>query len=271
MALSGMLGLIAAMAAGLLREQSVKVVRSADEAVETLDIPNLGMVPAVSGKERVDVELLNPRSPQSEAYYSAAVGLYQMAGNKLPKVVLVTSSVPGEGKTTSSLGLARSFAAMRERVLLIDGDLRRPSLAAMLGARIGPGLSNILAGTAPAETTVQQIEGQRFELIIAGDAEEDPVSLLASEAMGQLLAKLGERFDIIIIDGPPIMGIADPVMLAAHAEVAVFVIESGRIEAEQLQVAMSRLPADLSAGSIITKFNARVAGVKYGSKGYYQY
>ena len=271
MVLSGILGLIAATGVGLLRERSVSLVRSADDVEAALNIPSLGMVPAVSAKERVDVELLNPRSPQSEAYYSAAVGLHQMAGNKLPKVVLVTSSMPGEGKSTSSLGLARSFAAMRERVLLIDGDLRRPSLAAMLGARIGPGLSNILAGTTPAKATVQKLDDQRFELIIAGDAEGDPVSLLASEGMAQLLAKLGANYDIIIIDGPPVMGIADPVMLAAHAEAAVFVIEAGKIETEQLQLALSRLPADLPTGAILTKFVAKESGVKYGTKGYYQY
>lgn len=271
MALSGILGLIAAMGVGLLRERSVSVVRTADEAEAALDIPNLGMVPAVSSKERVDVEMLNPRSPQSEAYYSAAVGLHQLAGKKLPKVVLVTSSTPGEGKSTSSIGLARSFSAMRDRVLLIDGDIRRPSLAAMLGARIQPGLSNVLEGTASAKDAVQKLDDQRFDLIIAGDSTVDPVSLLSSEAMGKTLAELGEQFDLIIIDGPPIMGIADSILLAAHAEVAVFVVESARIETEQLQLAKARLPADLPAGSILTKFVARDAGVKYGSKGYYQY
>lgn len=271
MGLSGVLGLIAAMGVGLLRERTVSVVRSADDAERMLDIPNLGMVPAVSAKERADVELLNPRSPQSEAYYSAAVGLHQMAGSKLPKVTLVTSSMPGEGKSTSSIGLARSFAAMRERVLLIDGDLRRPSLGAMLGARLGAGMSNVLAGTATIEAATQQLDGLRFDLITAGDAQDDPISLLSSETLAETLRQMAERYDIILIDGPPIMGIADPILLAAHAQAAVFVIESGRIESQQLQLAMARLPAGLPAGSIITKFNAKVAGVKYGSKGYYQY
>lgn len=271
MALAGMLGLIAAMGVGLLRERSVSVVRTADDAEQALDIPNIGMIPAVSSKQRVDVEMLNPRSPQSEAYYSAAVGLHQIAGNKLPKVVLVTSCTPREGKSTSSIGLARSYAAMRDRVLLIDGDIRRPSLAAMLGARIGPGFADVLAGTASLDAVVQKLDDQRFDLIIAGNADQDPVGLLSSDAVGKSLAALAKDYDVIIIDGPPILGIADPILLAAHAEIAVFVVESGRIETEQLRVAMARMPSDLPTASILTKFVAKEAGVKYGSRGYYQY
>jgi len=271
MALAGMLGLIAAMGVGLLRERSGSVVRTADDAEQALDIPNIGMIPAVSSKQRVDVEMLNPRSPQSESYYSAAVGLHQIAGNKLPKVVLVTSCTPREGKSTSSIGLARSYAAMRDRVLLIDGDIRRPSLAAMLGARIGPGFADVLAGTASLDAVVQKLDDQRFDLIIAGNADQDPVGLLSSDAVGKSLAALAKDYDVIIIDGPPILGIADPILLAAHAEIAVFVVESGRIETEQLRVAMARMPSNLPTASILTKFVAKEAGVKYGSRGYYQY
>jgi capsular exopolysaccharide synthesis family protein len=271
MALAGVLGLVAALGVALLRERSVSVVRTADDAETTLDLPNIGMVPAVSSKQRVDVEMLNPRSPQSEAYYSAAVALHQLAGNKLPKVVLVTSCTPREGKSTSSIGLARSYAAMRDRVLLIDGDLRRPSLAAMLGARIGPGMADVLAGTATIEGVVQKLDDQRFDLIIAGQSDQDPVGLLSSDAVAATLAALGELYDVIIIDGPPVLGIADAILLAGHAEIAVFVIESGRIETEQARIAVGRLPANLPTASILTKFQAREAGVKYGSRGYYQY
>lgn len=271
MALAGVLGLVAALAVALLRERSVSVVRTADDAETTLDLPNIGMVPAVSSKQRVDVEMLNPRSPQSEAYYSAAVGLHQLAGNKLPKVVLVTSCTPREGKSTSSIGLARSYAAMRDRVLLIDGDLRRPSLAAMLGARIGPGLADVLSGSAAIEAVVQKLDDQRFDLIIAGQSDRDPVGLLSSDAVAATLEALGKLYDVIIIDGPPVLGIADAILLAGHAEIAVFVIESGRIETEQARIAVGRLPADLPTASILTKFQAREAGVKYGSRGYYQY
>ncbi|AOL94445.1 GumC family protein [Porphyrobacter sp. LM 6] len=271
MALAAVLGLAAAMGVGLLRERSVSVVRTADEAEHALDLPNIGMVPAVPLKQRVDVEMLNPRSPQSEAYYSAAVALHQLAGNKLPKVVLVTSCTPREGKSTTSIGLARSYGAMRDRVLLIDGDLRRPSLAAMLGARIGPGMADLLAGTTTIEGAVQKLDDQRFDLIIAGQSEQDPVGLLSSDTVGATLAALGEHYDVIIIDGPPVLGIADAILLAGHAEVAVFVIEAGRIETEQARIAVSRLPSNVPTASILTKFQAREAGVKYGSRGYYQY
>lgn len=271
LALSGILGLIIATGVGLLREQSVSVVRSADEVERALNIPNLGLIPVVSSKKRLDEEMNNPRSAQSEAYYSAAVALHHLAGGKPPKVALVVSCTPGEGKSTSAIGLARSYAAMRERVLLIDGDLRRPSLAAMLGARITPGFAEFLGGTATADAAVQKLENQRFDLMIAGEANDDPVGLLSSTELGASLASLAERYDIVIIDGPPILGIADAILLGNHAEAMVFVVEAGRIEADQLRISIGRMPENLRAGSILTKFVARDAGVKYGTQSYYQY
>lgn len=271
LALSAILGLIIATGVGLLREKSGSVVRNADEVEGALNIPNLGLIPAVSRKKRIDDEMNNPRSPQSEAYYSAAVGLQQLAGGTLPKVALIVSCTPGEGKSTSAIGLARSYAAMRERVLLIDGDLRRPSLAAMLGARITPGFAEFLAGGATAEAAVQKLENQRFDLMIAGQANDDPVGLLSASRLEASLTSLAALYDIVIIDGPPILGIADAILLSNHAEVAVFVVESGKIESEQLRIAIGRMPGDLRIGSILTKFVAKDAGVKYGGQGYYQY
>jgi capsular exopolysaccharide synthesis family protein len=271
LALSLVLGLIVAGGVGLVREQSRRVVRTADEAERVLAMPSLGMIPAVSRKKRIDEEMTNPRSAQSEAYYSAAVSLHHFAGGKPPKVALVVSCTPGEGKSTTSIGLARSYAAMRERVLLIDGDLRRPSLAAMLGARLTPGFAEVLAGTATIDAAVQTLDDQPFALMIAGEANGDPVGLLSSELMASTLSTVADQYDVVIIDGPPILGIADAILLADRADAAVFVVEAGRIESDQLRIARDRMPSKLPAGSILTKFVAKDAGVGYGTQGYYQY
>jgi polysaccharide biosynthesis transport protein len=271
LALSLILGLIVAGGVGLLREQSRRVVRTVEEAERVLSIPSLGMIPAVGRKKRIDAEMTNPRSAQSEAYYSAAVSLHHFAGGKPPKIALVVSCTPGEGKTTTAIGLARSYAAMRERVLLIDGDLRRPSLAAVLGARLTPGFAEVLAGTSALEAAVQRLDDQPFDLMIAGEAQGDPVGLLSSELMGTTLASVADQYDVVIIDGPPILGIADAILLADRADAAVFVVEAGRIDSGQLRIARERMPGKVPTGSILTKFVAKDAGVGYGTQGYYQY
>ncbi|MEM8725317.1 MAG: polysaccharide biosynthesis tyrosine autokinase [Pseudomonadota bacterium] len=272
LALSGILGLIAALGIGLLRERSSTVVRSPEDAEQHLDITGLGAVPAFGKGEDQDSAILNPRSPQAEAYFSAAVALHRMSGTQKRKVFLVTSTTPGEGKSTSSIGVARSLGAMGKRVVLIDGDLRRPSLGMMLGQPIGAGLGEVLAGETSAEDATRQIaETHGFNLITAGESKKDPVSLLSADNLVNVLDQLAEDYDMVVIDGPPIMGIADSVLLAEHSDAGAYVIEANSKDIEELETAISRLPDTLPLGAIVTKFDPRIAGVKYGRQSYYSY
>jgi Mrp family chromosome partitioning ATPase len=141
----------------------------------------------------------------------------------------------------------------------------------MLGARLTPGFAEVLAGTATIDAAVQTLDDQPFALMIAGEANGDPVGLLSSELMASTLSTVADQYDVVIIDGPPILGIADAILLADRADAAVFVVEAGRIESDQLRIARDRMPSKLPAGSILTKFVAKDAGVGYGTQGYYQY
>jgi len=268
--LSAVAGLILALGVGMVRDRTNNVIRSAEDAERSLALNSLGVVPLSTG-QRADVALLDRRSPQSEAYYSIAIALYHMGGNAVPKTILMTSSAAGEGKSTSALGVARSLAAMRKRVLLIDGDLRRPSLDRMLGALVGPGLSDVLAGAAEAKSTIQRSEEHGFDIMIAGDAKDDPVSLLSTDNLQKTMDELSAIYDVVIIDGPPILGIADAVVLASHVAVGILVVQANRTDSEELRVAVSRLPAELPLAAIITKFNPKSAGVRYGGSSYYKY
>ena len=271
LALSGLLGLIAGLGASLLRERASTVIRSADEAERMLDVKSFGAVPAFGKNDDQDSAILDPRSAQSEAYYSAVVSLHRFLGETPPKRVLVTSSTPGEGKSTSSIGITRSFVGMGKRVLLVDGDLRRPSLGMMLGQPLGAGLGEVLAGNSDAESAIRKLEGHGFDLLTAGNMQGDPVSLLSAERLASTLAELEGKYDAIIVDGPPVMGIADSVLLADHADVGVFVIEANSKDVEELQTAIGRMPTTLPLGVVVTKFDARIAGVKYGRQSYYRY
>lgn len=269
LALGGVLGLIVAMAVGFLRERSVEVVRTSADAERALGIPSLGVVPAMTGNGIVRDALIDPRSPQSEAYRSIAVALRQALGHA-PKRLLVTSASIGEGKSTSAVALARSFAAMGKRVLLIDGDLRRPSLSNWFETGGGSGFSNLLAGEVGSESG-RQVDGENFDLMTAGDHAGDPVDLLSGDRMGEALNAMAQRYDVTIVDGPPIMGIADSILLANQVDAAVLAVEANRLDTDQVNEAVTRLPADLPVAAVLTKFKAKVAGVKYGDDLHYSY
>ena len=270
LALAAVAGLILALGVGLVRDRTKNVIRSSDDAENSLALNSLGMVP-LSTEKRADVALLDRRSPQSEAYYSIATALYHLGGNAIPKTVLFTSSAAGEGKSTSALGVARSLAAMRKRVVLIDGDLRRPSLNRMLGPLVGLGLSDVLAGQANVRDVIQRSDEHGFDVIIAGDSTDDPVSLVSADTMEKAIAELSSIYDVVLIDGPPILGIADAIVLAGHVAVGILVVQANRTDSEELRMAVSRLPAELPLATIITKFNPKSAGLRYGGSSYYKY
>jgi capsular exopolysaccharide synthesis family protein len=160
---------------------------------------------------------------------------------------------------------------MGKRVLLIDADLRRRSSSRSLADGSDPGLSQVLAGSAAPEKTVQDVDGDGFKIIRAGDAECNPISLLAANRIKNVLDRLADDHDVVIIDGPPVMGLADAVLLARSVEGVVVVIEANKTHLTEVDVALSRLPQDNIVGGVVTKFDPKSAGVRYGGYNYYTY
>jgi capsular exopolysaccharide synthesis family protein len=269
-------GLILALLVGSIRERMHHVVRSVADLERKLNVPSLGVVPKISGPEDMQSVLEDPQSAQAEAYHSVAVALQDAASGTVPKTLLVTSSVASEGKSTSAIGIARSLSAMGKRVLLIDGDLRRPSSLkppSANGSRKGkkPGLSDVLNGSAAVEKTVETSKERGFSMVRAGDRRKNPVGLLAADHIRSVFDRLAENHDVVIIDGPPVMGLADAVLLARSVESVVVVVEANRTHVGDLDLALSRLPQSNIIGGVITKFDAKAAGVRYGSYNYYTY
>jgi capsular exopolysaccharide synthesis family protein len=271
LALGGVSGLIMALLVGSVRERMHKVVRSSEDVERDLNVPALGVVPRLTGPEGIEAALKNPHSAQTEAYHSIAAALEDAASGTLPKTLLVTSSLPFEGKSTSARAIARSLSAMGKRVLLIDADLRRRSPTKFLADGSDPGLSQVLAGSAKAEKTVQDVDGDGFKIIRSGDAECNPISLLAANRIKKVLDRLADDHDVVIIDGPPVMGLVDAVLLARSVEGVVVVIEANKTHLTDVDVALSRLPQTNIVGGVITKFDPKSAGVRYGGYNYYTY
>ena len=165
-------------------------------------------------------------SPSREAYRSLRTALQFSTEEGVPKALLVTSSRPGEGKSTAAACLAVNFAQLGMRVLLIDGDLRNPSMHTVMGVENGAGLTNYLAGANEASDLVKPSGTEGLTLLTSGPRPPNPAELLASPRFASLLTTAAESFDVVIVDGPPILGLADAPIIASVASGTLLVIEA---------------------------------------------
>ena len=207
--------------------------------------------------------LRNRHSAQSEAYSSLATAVRQARPDVLPKTMLLTSTQANEGKSTSAFGLALGLRTLGYRVLVVNGDLRNPSG--------NEGFSEMLEGTLDPLALACLNGSKGYAFIDSGMVKANPVSLLSPASVRSMLSRLAIFADIILIDGPPILGLADAVLLAEAVETVLMVVEANRTTTDELDTALSRLPAEVPIAGLLTKFDARKAGVNYGGHDYYSY
>jgi capsular exopolysaccharide synthesis family protein len=171
---------------------------------------------------------LSPKAPHEfgEAFRSLRTALAFSNSGKGGKVVLVTSSQPLEGKTTTACNMAIALALGGERVLLIDADLRRPSVPKALGVSTDVGLSHLLTGQATPRDVIRQLDTPNLWLMSAGQTPPNPSELLASERMKTLLDPRNGWFDWIIVDAPPVLAVTDAVLMAPMVTGVAFVVRS---------------------------------------------
>ena len=206
----------------------------------------------------------------SEAYRSLRTALQFSTEEGVPKTLLVTSARPGEGKSTAAACLAVNFAQLGMRVLLIDGDLRNPSMHTVLGVENSAGLTNYLAGANEASELVKPSGTEGLTLLTSGPRPPNPAELLASPRFATLLTTAAENFDVVIVDGPPIMGLADSPIIASVTSGTLLVIEAGGTRRAIVQDALKRLNFARARvlGALLNKFDAHKAGHTYGYGGY---
>ena len=243
-------------------DDSIKV----PEDVESkLGIPLLGSIPVLEKGVGAKEALADGRSALSEAYYSVRTALQFSTDTGVPKSFLVTSARPSEGKSTTALALAQNFARLGMRVLLIDGDLRNPSLHHYVSCDNTAGLSNYLIGASSLFDVVQATDRQNLFLLPCGPLPPNPAELLASGKVRGLLAKADDQFDLVIIDGPPVMGLADAPLLASVTAGTVLVIEAGTTRRGLARAAVRRLLTGQAhlLGAVLNKFSLRKAGYGY--------
>jgi len=265
-----LMGMLLGGGTAFAREQLADGVILPSEFQQKLGIKLLGSTPKLS-LSQVAEQLAQQRSAISEAYFSILTTIQFAGVDKAPKTILFTSTQGSEGKSTTALAIARSMAMVGSKVLLIDGDMRNPSVHRLVSKPMTAGLGELLVGKAQIAETFHHVGTTGLAVMFAGRMPLNPAELLSTDALDEVLEAAGEHFDHIIVDGPPVIGLADSVLLARACEATIFVIEAGRTRASQARMALGRLRtvrANLF-GAILTKLDAKEQG--YGDSYGYSY
>ncbi|RYF10346.1 MAG: polysaccharide biosynthesis tyrosine autokinase [Oxalobacteraceae bacterium] len=266
-------GLMAALGVIFAREHLDDAIRSPEDMALKLGVPSVGSTPLLpNGAMPVD-ELNKPRSPLSEAYYAIRTSLELASPSGLPKTLLFTSSAASEGKSTTSFAIARDFAKVGRKVLLIDADLRKPTQDILTGVSNTVGLANLLTQQWALEEAIQASTFTGLDVIPTGPLPPNPAELLASAGLRILLERLGSTYDLIVIDAPPVMGLADAPTLASLVEATIIVVEANRAHRGQAKTSVRRL-RDARAnilGGVLTKYDVRMTGYGTGNDSGYDY
>jgi len=213
----------------------------------------------------------NPHAPRAEAFRQLRSNLQFVELADEGRTFVVTSSVPGEGKSSTSANLAITLAESGARVLLVDGDLRRPKIAEYMGIEGAVGLTDHLIGKADLEDVIQPWGAGELHILPAGQVPPNPSELLGSRSMIALLAKLDESFDAVIIDAPPLLPVTDAAVLSKLVSGgALLVVASGKINKHQLGVAVSSIETvgGRLVGAVLNMLPVK-SGDAYGYYGYY--
>ena len=255
-----------------IKDQFDDSIRVPEDVESKLGLSLLGVVPR-SHEGEPEEALSDPKSPISEAYNSLRGALLYSTTEGLPQVILVTSAQASEGKTTSAFAIASGFARMGKKVVLFDADLRRPSLHRRVGQDNERGLSTLLTTQDPLESVFITSGQPNLTLISSGPVPPSPTELISSARLEEILQLAARQFDVVVIDSPPILGLADSPMMAALVDGVVFVVEADRSRRGSLKTALRRLRAmrPVMLGAVLTKFDPLKGSARYSAYYGYEY
>ena len=247
-------GLFVGVGTALVLEFVNDTIKTPDDVRDKLQLASLGVIPQKQGEASLAEELKDQTSAVSEAYFSLRTSLQFSTDSGVPKTLLITSTRAAEGKSSTTLALAQNFARLGNRVLLIDGDLRKPAF--VTGSEPQEGLSKLLTNNDPLHMHVLKTHFENLWLLPCGPLPPNPAELLASSRLKLLINEAAGQFDMVIVDGPPILGLADAPLLGAACRATLLVIESGKTRTRAAMEAVNRLRAAENhiIGAVLTKY-----------------
>jgi len=287
--LAGIIGLMLGVGIAFVIEYMDNSVRGPEE-VERLGLPLLGTIPTIEIEEEDEKERLKlrpsngdqeakelsgrlvahfrPKSPISEAYRTVRTNIQYSRPDQPPRVILVTSPGPGEGKSTTVANLAITFAQLGNRTLLVDADLRRPIMHRIFNLDRSRGLTNCIVGRERLEDVVHSTAIENLYVMACGPLPPNPSEILGSDAMKQLLKQMSGQYEAVLLDSPPTLAVTDAVVLSTEVDGVVMVLRAGRTDRQ----------AALRGYASVEKVGGKILGVLlngievqslYGSYYYY--
>ncbi|MBB2740219.1 UNVERIFIED_ORG: non-specific protein-tyrosine kinase [Microbispora rosea subsp. rosea] len=251
MALGALIALFAAVAGLVLRDRLDTTVKTAETLQQVARSSILGVIGYERDAKRQPLILRDQgRSSRAEAFRSLRTNLQFIGVDRQPKSLVVTSCLPGEGKSSTSVNLAITMAQAGWRVVLVDADLRRPSVPRYLGIEGGTGLTDVLIERARLRDVIQTWGQPGLSVLPSGRIPPNPSELLGSRGMRSVLAQLTEEYDMVIIDAPPLLPVTDAAALGAICDGALLIVRHGKTRREQV----------LRAGELLSSINARLVG-----------
>lgn len=261
-------GLLIGVCIALVRQLLDTTVKSSDDLLPITSAPVLGSIPLSSSARRDEVLGTDP--PRVEAFRMLRTNIQFVDVDNPHKVFVVTSPVQGEGKSATAVNLAASLAQAGVKVLLMDGDLRRPKVAAYLGLDASTGVTTVLLGRVTLEDAIQRHTVTDLDVLASGVTPPNAAELLQSKAMAGLLAKVRSRYDIVIVDAPPLLPVTDAALLSSQADGAIMIIRYGRTTRDRIVTATERLTAvDANVvGAVLNMVPASRSSESYSYKVY---
>lgn len=263
------LGLVAGSMGSILLDRLDNTIKGSESAEAKLHQPVLAILPALKGEQLENVAtmfLREPNSHHAEAIRTARTGIQLSDVDQRHRLIMVTSSVPAEGKTSTSINLALALAQTK-RTLLIDADMRRPQVGTRLGlASNAKGLSNLVTGTASLKECVHQIEGTPLLVMPSGDVPPNPLDLLLSQRFKEVIRHLQPQLDFIIIDTPPVELVSDAMAVGPMATSTIYVVRATETPVPVIRKGLSRLQRGGATimGVIVNGLNFEDAQRYYG-------
>ncbi|MEG8222604.1 polysaccharide biosynthesis tyrosine autokinase [Sphingomonas sp. HH69] len=268
---SFLLGLIVAVIFAFVREYFDDTIHSPSDVESKLGLPLLGLIPV---SPNVDESLRDPKSSTTEAYHSLVTNLRYATSTGLPKTLMITSSNDGEGKTTTAMSVSRDIASYGKRVLLIDADLRRPTLHRHFDKNKQSGLPDVLVGISRLEDVIFPSGIPSLDVMTGIPMPPDPSLLLGGEGLPRLIEEACKQYDHVIIDAPPLLGISDAVSISSTVDCVLFIINASSFHGGAVKSGLRRL-ALVGApvlGVVLTKFDpANSSEYSYYGNNYYSY
>jgi succinoglycan biosynthesis transport protein ExoP len=267
--LSCVLGLFAGCILAMLQEYLDDRINSEEDAERVLGLISLGRIPPLSGSQSLLLPQMSGMDSAAESYRILRTNIHFASIDKRIRSLQITSSAPGEGKTTTSANLAFAMVQDGKKVILVDTDLRRPSLHTLLEISASPGLTDVLLGRATVDEALQRHPDMPDLLVMpVGAIPPNPAELLGSRALKEVVAQLIERADLVIFDSPPVLVAADAQILAAQMDGVVMVVETSE----------TRKGAAKHTIKLLRQARANILGIAYNmmmvqpdGSGYYNY